>query len=627
MRGSRNRWTVAAAVGVAVSVMGALGVPARASAPAPSGEAHVPGWDPSHPGAAVLAGGDDVLEAERLEQAVDWHLWYRQAYEIDYADASRDPGVGDSNPDQRYLGVKDLTDTTDSALWTGTYLASQTFRYQVAKHYLAGRLTSGDRVFWNDQKSEALTRIKPLLDQYHLLSNISKYWTAPPPHTPSSNSDHTLIDTGVAPFPGGEAGLLFRSCIPDGVSRFPWTYTVNADGTRKFDKDSVYGPFPWVEPGSRPGTPPTQYYCEDATSRDAYAGATFGMASVFDLIDPADLVVTRPNHTRQSLHEQVGNDLMLLTQFLVDHNWSTPRPHSKISTKNDLSSFYSPLMVYTPDAKQHMMQLARHVADQMGTPAQKAEFDGIWQQEMATDSKGTTVSNEIDAMQPNDSYYKWNLDHLTIYDAIRLEENPTYKRDLESGYAVMDATVGNHNNANAHFETISYALRGHPEDLTLAVQHLRDWRAYRYKLDHPDPAHINKVGNYWVNNVAAVCDPPGEQPGCKPDSEDTVWVPNPADPSTTAARAPVTDTRCDSMHQPIDGGGCRAVKPIAIADRTPTDFLWQRSPFQLSGERWPLHESQGFDYLLPYWMLRYYTEVAPPANDPAFPVWTGPHYS
>jgi hypothetical protein len=277
-------------------------------------------------------------------------------------------------------------------------------------------------------------------------------------------------------------------------------------------------------------------------------------------------------------------------------------------------------MVYTPDAKQHMLQLARHVADQIGTATQRAEFDALWKEEMAAHSHDTAVSNELDASDPTGSYYKWNLDHLTLYDTIRLEDDPTKKRDLEEAYAVMDATVGD--DVNAHFETISYALEGAPSLLQAAVTHLRQWRDYRYKLDHPTDAQLAK-GVYAVDNTTAVCDPAGT-PGCKPDSETTVYQPNPLAPpgSSAVARYPAQDTRCDTT----TGAACRAVGPLPVADRTPTDFLWQRSPFQLSGGRSVLHESQGFDYLVPYWMLRYETEVVHPAHDPGFPTWSGPHF-
>jgi hypothetical protein len=40
-----------------------------------------------------------------------------------------------------------------------------------------------------------------------------------------------------------------------------------------------------------------------------------------------------------------------------------------------------------------------------------------------------------------------------------------------------------------------------------------------------------------------------------------------------------------------------------------TDFLWQRSPFQLSSGGDGYVEGAGIDYLLPYWMGRYFGVV------------------
>ncbi len=53
-------------------------------------------------------------------------------------------------------------------------------------------------------------------------------------------------------------------------------------------------------------------------------------------------------------------------------------------------------------------------------------------------------------------------------------------------------------------------------------------------------------------------------------------------------------------------GSNRACDPIPVAVRVPTDFLWQRNPFDLSGGGAGTIESAGIDYILPYWMARYY---------------------
>ena len=47
-----------------------------------------------------------------------------------------------------------------------------------------------------------------------------------------------------------------------------------------------------------------------------------------------------------------------------------------------------------------------------------------------------------------------------------------------------------------------------------------------------------------------------------------------------------------------------AVYPIPIEKRPPTDFLWQRSPFELDGGCDPRQQYPGVDLLLPYWAAR-----------------------
>jgi hypothetical protein len=57
---------------------------------------------------------------------------------------------------------------------------------------------------------------------------------------------------------------------------------------------------------------------------------------------------------------------------------------------------------------------------------------------------------------------------------------------------------------------------------------------------------------------------------------------------------------------PSCGREDRACVPIPIVDRVRTDFLWQRSPFLLYGGGAGTIEGSGIDYILPYWMARYY---------------------
>jgi len=54
----------------------------------------------------------------------------------------------------------------------------------------------------------------------------------------------------------------------------------------------------------------------------------------------------------------------------------------------------------------------------------------------------------------------------------------------------------------------------------------------------------------------------------------------------------------------------QACQPVPVDQRTPTDFLWQRNPYQLFGGGNGTIGNAGVDYILPYWMARYYGVIA-----------------
>jgi uncharacterized protein (TIGR03437 family) len=56
--------------------------------------------------------------------------------------------------------------------------------------------------------------------------------------------------------------------------------------------------------------------------------------------------------------------------------------------------------------------------------------------------------------------------------------------------------------------------------------------------------------------------------------------------------------------------GTDACLPAPVVLRPPDDFLWQESPFQLTGGGSGIIETAGIDYILPYWMARYYGVIS-----------------
>jgi hypothetical protein len=515
------------------------------------------------PCAPVLACGDDLAEARALETKISDHFVWGQVLEADFADASRTPGT-----------VTGVGGWGDSGLWTGTYLAAESYRYALAGKYLADPEVQGTaRDDWTAQRAEALDRVRAMVAKYHLLTNIGSTWhtsTRVPPYVnPTNPSDRPDFGGGVIQ---GEPGMLMRACAPTDAPA-KWAMGRNQ---RVFELPS--------DPNAT-WTDGKRYLCETAPSRDTYAGTTFGLLAAFDMVSGDD----------PAMRASIRDDILTLAGFLVKYGWNYPRPHGYVSLPpvgHDFDNFVSPLFVYVPMARLNMAQAARHVASVGGTSTQQAQWQAVWAEELASQGPILAASMEVDAVQPNAGYYKFNLHHLTGLSLTRLEVDPTVQLLFKQALGVMDKTTGD--DVNAHFEAITYGLTGEQPRLDAAVQHLREWRSYRSRTD---------TGVETVNSTKCAV-----SIQCVPDDQYDVMI----DPSLDVM-VPGTVTKQ------------RARLPLPVADRPPTDFLWQRPPTQLDGSSPATHEAPGIDYLLPYWMLRYFTEVAPPALAP-FPAWPGPSH-
>lgn len=153
----------------------------------------------------------------------------------------------------------------------------------------------------------------------------------------------------------------------------------------------------------------------------------------------------------------------------------------------------------------------------------------------------------LECLDDYGSYFKFNLDEDTLYNLIRLEDTPKNRKRYMNAYKILRKTLENH--GNAFFNMIDRELNGpnsarDAETRTL----LEDW------LKRPQR-------DTFVDNR-------GKYPSC--------------------------------------GSSSRACNPIPVADRVTTDFLWQRNPFDLTGGGAGTIETAGIDYILPYWMARYY---------------------
>jgi hypothetical protein len=158
-------------------------------------------------------------------------------------------------------------------------------------------------------------------------------------------------------------------------------------------------------------------------------------------------------------------------------------------------------------------------------------------------SVGLPIASEC--LDPYGSYFKFNLDHINFYNLIRLEEAGTARNFYVSAFNDLRNCTRTHQ--NAHFNMIERGLQSVDktrDDETVSMLGLWLQRPRR---------------NIFVDNT-------GKYPAC----------------------------------------GTRPCSPIPVNDRYPTDFLWQRSPFEWSGGEDGTVPTPGVDYILPYWMARYY---------------------
>jgi hypothetical protein len=154
----------------------------------------------------------------------------------------------------------------------------------------------------------------------------------------------------------------------------------------------------------------------------------------------------------------------------------------------------------------------------------------------------------LEVTEPKSSYFKFNLDSISFYNLLGTGgDNWWVHLFYQKAYDVLRNTTDDH--GNAFFNMIDFAINGKNQRRDAETRALLEAWLER-------PSRDTSVD--WRGEIASCGDPN------------------------------------------------QSCQPIPVARRVPTDFLWQRSPFQLSGGGAGTIESAGIDYLLPYWMARYY---------------------
>lgn len=603
--------------------------------------------------AGPLDTDEDLNAALFFEQRILDHYHYGQVHEQYYNTAEKLPG-----------DIQTIVGENDSALYTGNYLAAESFRFALANEKLAeldhwrklrdrraGKPGVGPKIpadldeqiaFWEAQLAEAKSRVDTTAAQFHILTNISQNWYGNPdlrlggksvagaecdaqwsgtssPDASESECDETLpeelvhdaesgeyqrggyVDYGGGVITGGttpvnepQPGLLFRYCSPVGApaafdaGRNPRNNRLAANLSWDNDGDGV------IEEGEAQN-------CIGATSRDAYAGVTFGLATALDLVGPSD----------PALQSQIANDIMVMTDYALRYYWTAPRSHGRVVIPevwdgNTLDGSYQvDMFVQVPLHRLNMIQIAKRAAAVAGTPEQQARYAAIWAEEVATQLPVLGFSMLVDDTEPHGGYYKFHLHHMAGFNLIRLEQDPALRAEFMRAFGVMDNVTGSH--VNAFYEAITFALTGEQRRLDDAVLHHRQWLDYFAN---------NQASNHYVQNsdrcgVDLECVPDYSRPvivdanGQEVEVDYGVYneVPGTAESVVTGEEPPAPRLR--------------AKYPLPVAQRRSADFMWQKDPTILDGgPNSPRYSAPGADFLTPYWLVRYYSEVVKPPVTP-----------
>ncbi|MCU1238106.1 MAG: hypothetical protein JWP63_6073 [Candidatus Solibacter sp.] len=351
--------------------------------------------------------------------------------------------LDESSSSDRIVGY---TRCGDSALWTGVWLAAESFRYKVT------------------QSADALQKVKTALAGLKGLADVT--------------GDNRLA----------------RCMVP---ASSPYAAGISNEEAN----NSIHQNPPWI--------------WIDNTSRDQVVGVFFGLGVAFDLVDDPDV-------------KAGASDLLTrLIGFISRHQWSP---------NDDLSSTFE----LRPEELQMLLQVARHA-----NPSNTVSGPFI----VLPVSTGVLFD-----VQSNSSYFKFNLDYLTFYHLVRLQDNG----DNRGAYGTLRNYTTSHQ--NALFNMVDRALRG------------------------PDPvrdAETRELLDQWLQ---------------RPKRDFTVDV---------SAKVAVC--------------GSAACQPVPVAMRPPATFLWEVDPFQLKGGGSGIIENAGVDYILPYWMARYYGVIDSDVHSAAAP--------
>lgn len=326
---------------------------------------------------------------------------------------------------------------------------------------------------------------------------------------------------------------------------------------------------------------------DDVVSRDAYVGTMMGLAFAYALVPP--------------VQDQVRNMVDTLLDYVVNRNhWNIPAPPD--------------MVVFTSLIGEFDMQLDFLRIGAMVNPPQW----GPAFQEYQSASALSWLPVWFDTLDPMNSYFGFNLSHATLSPALFLEQSDsTVRQNLLAAYQIMRRATATHQ--NPYYDVANILVAQQAERTTIASAPAPS------NQNIPLSSEITSLLAEWLerwNLVQAKVVQGTDSPfptNAIPNPGDIQWLWNPP--------------RHVGVYTGLGGQSCQVLSTFALpiesrpGDR---DYLWEDSPFDTgvtctgpnvgpppsqtcddsdpscrTMATAPYREGAAIDYLLPYWMAVY----------------------
>jgi len=426
--------------------------------------------------------------------------------------------------DSSFEKVKGYDDLEDSAIWTGTYLAAESFRYAVESD--------------PEKKQQALDNARGAVHTLDFFLHVTG--------TPG------LLARFAAPL--DQASIFLNgACCPAGTATDPSGLCCPSNNNCTTGKAPDGTPVFWL----------------GGTSRDQYSGWFYGMGIAERLIDDPEL------------RQMIRSDMTELTSALQGSSWKVPDGTASGATGGHVEPYEKLSWLLATSAAQQEPACGWY---------EKAVRDVL-------DVQATITPLDAAAEWLNQymQYYAFNLDFINYYNLVQLEPNHSRRQ------AYLDSLNRNsyrwvRGTGNVFFDYTDMALNGRTDQQTL--------KSDRAALgEFPNPPHKQHRVTPPQSKLSQI-------------SLDLYHLNEKADPKRI-------------LFAP------RAENAYLLKDRCLQDFIWQQSPFMICCEpvaetTWIPADLQGYcnglpklspgpevlvypgaDYLLAYWMGRYYGFLGP----------------